>query len=174
MISVLLAGLHKILPIRLSDIWKIWTLPTHRHLYYWIINFIIQIRTLMMSVKHSHQNSKSPTTTAKLKHRPAYLPFLLCQGPVICLHHHFSFSCRLDTDVFSFPFLSPSISHTSAPRNEDKEKKASSSTCLWWNDFLNSVAWQSSHQFWKGHCFLLVHKFDGNLRDLLSSSIDIS
>lgn len=177
MITVLLAGLHKILPNRLSDISKIWTLPTHKHLYYWIINLIIQIRPLMMSkarqwkLKTSHHNCNAKPPRFICVQISSVSGF--CDHS-ICLHYHFLFSCRLDTDVFSFPFLNPSISHTSAPRNEDKQKKASTSTCLWCKDFSNSVELQSSQQFWKGHYLPLVHKLDGNLKDLLSSSIGIS
>lgn len=154
----------------------------HTHSHYWTINFIIQMSMLMMSVKHSHQNSKPPTT-ATLKH--THTPSLVLSSissitgscdHSICPHHHFLFSCRVHTDVSSFPFLNPSISHTaSAPRDENKEKKASTSRWLWWNfDFSNSVALQSSHQFWKGHYFPFGHKLDEKLRDLLSSGIDFS
>lgn len=153
----------------------------HTHSHYWTINFIIQMSMLMMSVKQAIKTQNLPP---QLQHWNAPPSLVLSSissitdscDHSICPHHHFLFSCRVYTNVSSFPFLNPSISHTaSAPRDEDKEKKASTSMCLWWSlNFSNSVALQSSHQFWKGHYFPLGHKLDEKLRDLLSSGIDFS
>lgn len=98
MITVLLAGLQKIAPNRTSDTLKIWTLPTHKHSCYWTINFIIQMRALMMSVKHSHWNLKPPTIIATLKQHP--------QQPQPCFISHFSYVRVLwSLNLSTLPFL---------------------------------------------------------------------